>query len=290
MRDFTLADRVVWKLRRSIGGAGRRLLNAGATYRPIFVTGAVGSGTTFLALKLARTYECAGLVLESAHHVGPRSVLRVKSLGRVGSPRQYLEAVRPRPSWSADEIRRDLTALYRSVAFHSGSRVVDKGPVATMMRASVLHDAFPRADFVLVYRDPVVNLEGFRRKWDLFRNADLGSLIDFYAEIHDAFLGFRNAHPERTTVVGYEDLVTGGEARWDELARRLGLVETRRELRLRAPRHLVEDDRSNRAIMETARQRAAEHISSDERRRIEWELAGLHRRLESASMRAAASS
>ena len=42
--------------------------------------------------------------------------------------------------------------------------------------------------------------------------------------------------------------------------------------------------------METARQRAAEHFSSDERRRIEQELAGLLRRLESASMRAGASS
>ena len=290
MRDFTLTDRVVWKLRRSIGGAGRRLLNFGETYRPIFVTGAVGSGTTFLALKLARTYECAGLVLESAHHVGSRSVLRVKSLGRVGSPRQYLEAVRPHPSWRPDGIRRDLTALYRSVAFHPGSRIVDKGPVATMLRAPVLHQAFPDADFVLIYRDPVVNLEGFRRKWDLFRRADLGPLVDFYATIHREFLGFRNAHPERTTVVRYEDLVTGGEARWDELARRLGLVRTARELRLRAPRHLVEDDRSDRSIMETARQRATEHVSSDERRRIERELAGLLRRLESAEMPAGASS
>ncbi len=290
MRDFTLGDRIAWKLRRTIGGASRRLLNSGKSYRPIFVTGAVGSGTTFLALKLARSYECAGLVLESAHHVRARSVLRVRSLASLRSPAEYLERVRPRPTWTAQEIERDLTALYRSVAFHPGSRVVDKGPVATMMRASLLHQAFPRADFVLIYRDPVVNLEGFRRKWDLFRRADLDSLVDFYATIHREFLGFREEHPDRVTVVRYEDLVAGGGERLDVLARRLGLVRTVRELRLRAPRHLVEDDRSDRSIMETARQRAAEHFSSDERRRIEQELAGLLRRLESASMRAGASS
>ena len=133
MRDFTLGDRIAWKLRRTIGGASRRLLNSGKSYRPIFVTGAVGSGTTFLALKLARSYECAGLVLESAHHVRARSVLRVRSLASLRSPAEYLERRygthgRPRRS------ERDLTALYRSVAFHPVLAIVDKGPVATMMR------------------------------------------------------------------------------------------------------------------------------------------------------------
>lgn len=47
----------------------RQLRNFGREYRPIFVAGAMGSGTSLVAVALGSRFECAGVAYESAREV-----------------------------------------------------------------------------------------------------------------------------------------------------------------------------------------------------------------------------
>ena len=49
-------------------------------------------------------------------------------------------------------------------------------------------ECFPDARFLLVVRDPVANVEGFRRKWPTFGRAPLSDSIGFYRRTHERFL------------------------------------------------------------------------------------------------------
>ncbi len=59
--------------------------------------------------------------------------------------------------------------------------VVEKSTVVSLTHAGELKHLFARAKFILYYRDPVANIEGLRRKWRLFQNADLEALADFWS-------------------------------------------------------------------------------------------------------------
>lgn len=59
--------------------------------------------------------------------------------------------------------------------------VVEKSTVVSLTHARDLKHLFPRAKLILYYRDPVANLEGLRRKWALFRDAELEALADFWS-------------------------------------------------------------------------------------------------------------
>jgi len=71
---------------------------------------------------------------------------------------QYVKALREQQSWSVEEARHHLLALYRSRATGAGSVVIDKGPNSNLVRAAFLRRCFPGARFVLIFRDPVANV------------------------------------------------------------------------------------------------------------------------------------
>jgi hypothetical protein len=287
-----LTERVRRRLRRRVWapfdtrvlGAIRGRRNARREYTPVFVTGAMGSGTTFLALSLGQHYEFSCVVTESALEIAPTSALHLERIEAFASVAEYARAIESPSELGAAQARRDLLELYRRRASRSGRFALDKGPNANLVRAGLLARAFPEAHFVLVFRDPVVNVEGFRRKWPTFGRDSLEASIAFYARIHEAFLGIAPSLGERVTWVAYESLVGDHAAQLERIGARIGLPPALRPRALpRRGNHRGQSIRNvangEIGIVTDANETAYRGMAEAEIARIRASLAPLHARL-----------
>lgn len=203
--------------------AYRQLRWMGDRHRPVFVAGAMGSGTSLLALSLGSRFHVAGVVYENALEVSPRSFLHMAAVDSHQSVADYERAIQPHSNWSVEEGRKWLRRLYRATAQRSFPGIIDKGPNVHLVRAGFLAECFPDASFVLVVRDPVANLEGFRRKWPTFARAPLIESIGFYRRTHERFLELADQCSLDVVAIAYEDLVGRYEAVLSQLAEHLDL-------------------------------------------------------------------
>lgn len=217
--QFRLAN--LW--RNQIVPGARRYRNANRSFEPVFIAGAMGSGTTLLALALGQRFDVAGVITESARQISRRSPLWVDATEAFPSIRAYQDVIDEVDGTPA-ALREDLLGLYRSRAAYSGAVILDKGPNTNLVRADLLAQLFPSAPFVLIFRDPVSNIEGFRRKWSSFERDSLEESIRFYAEIHTGFLDLAEARGLRLHVVEYESLVQDLEPTLDCIGAKLGLA------------------------------------------------------------------
>jgi len=278
------ADRIAERVQT----AARRRRNAGRLYRPIFVAGAIGSGTSLLAASLGQRFAVAGVALESARQIDPRSCLWIDRLASYASIADYEGCLAPRPGWSVGAARDDLLDLYRSKADEPLDAFVDKGPNTNLVRAAFLHEAFPDGRFVLIFRDPVANVEGFRRKWVTFRKDTLDESIRFYAGIHERFLEQAEHFPEQCLAVEYEALVDDYDETLGRLAARLGLeaAAAPRPVSARAVGHgrgLRGVEAGRIRVVRDANQRAYATLDEADVARIRERLGPLHARLRSAA-------
>ena len=292
MGESSLLQRTSRRLRERVTEASdswvrrplRRLRNSGRSYRPIFVAGAMGSGTSLLAVAVGSRFETAGVAYESARDVSLDSFLHLRALSDYANVAEYAEALRPSPSWSMASAQAALQHCYRAVATGGSEFVVDKGPNANLVRAEFLASCFPAAPFLLVFRDPVVNLEGFRRKWPTFGNDSLEASIRFYKEIHERFLAAVPALGDRLIAVDYDRLVERFDQTLDEIGDRLGLrpAQTRRALKRRenSPGKGLRNVRDNRIhLVKDASQKAYERLAPNVVEEIRAALAPIHERL-----------
>jgi hypothetical protein len=210
----------------------RQARNRRREYQPIFVTGAIGSGTTLLAFSLGQRFDCACVIEESALQISRKSFLYVPHPDLFASIREYRQSFTADASWSPERGRRDLMELYRSYASGPSDVVFDKGPNANLLRVAFLDRCFPTARFVMIFRDPVANIEGFLRKWKLFGGEPISESIRFYREIHERFLDAVAGLGDRVTIIEYEDLVEHYESMMELLRDRLGVDPSTRMRRL----------------------------------------------------------
>lgn len=266
--------------------AGQRRRNAGRVFRPIFVAGAIGSGTSLLAASLGQRFAVAGVAMESARDVAPSSCLWIDRVMSFDSIRAYEEKLAPGADWSVAQAREDLLDLYRSRAAGDpdAEAFVDKGPNTNLVRARFLADAFPDAHFVLIFRDPVANVEGFRRKWITFGNDRLEESVRFWAAIHESFLEQAKSFPDRWISVEYEALVERYEEVLAGLAASLGIEAAERTHPV-AARYVgkvrglrgVEDGRIT--VLRDSNARSYATLEEDDIARIREALGPLHARL-----------
>jgi hypothetical protein len=292
MAQYSVADRVRRRLRRHVAepfdrevrARARRWRNAGREYRPIFVCGASGGGTSLLALSLGQTFDCAAVLYESTDQVPERSVLHIPHLNTFPSVDAYQRSIAPTPAWSVDDARRDLLFCYRSYASGPSEVVIDKGPDANLLRAGFLARCFPRGAFVGIFRDPTANVEGFRRKWKVFGNDTLDASIRFYTLLFDTFLREAEAMPERAVLVEYERLVASPEKSLAALGARLGLAPARTRRRLWTSPNIegmgIRNVQNNEiGFVRDANQRARDRLAPAELAALDSALAPLRERL-----------
>jgi hypothetical protein len=266
----------------------RALRNSGRTFRPIFVGGASGSGTSLLALSVGQHLDCAGVIYETNFQVARDSFLHVPHLDTFANAGEYQAFMTPKPDWEVDAARGALQACYRRYCSGSSEFVVDKGPDINLVRAAFLHHCYPDAHHVLIFRDPVANVEGLRRKWRVFGDGPLDATIGFWHDIHRAFLNAAAAMPGRAHAVEYEALVEAPDAVLTTLAERLAIPRSAQGQRLRESPNVegqgirnVSDGKIG--YVTDANQRARARLAPDEADRIETALAPLERELREAS-------
>ncbi len=220
----------------------------------------------------------------------PSSCLWLDRVVSFDSIHAYEEKLAPRADWSAAQAREDLLDLYRSRAAGDPDTqaFVDKGPNTNLVRARFLADAFPDASFVLIFRDPVVNIEGFRRKWLTFGNDRLEESVRFWAAIHESFLEQAKSFPDRWISVEYEALVERYEEVLAGVAARLGIegIERTRPVAARdvgKGRGLrgVEGGRIN--VVRDANARSYAILEGDDIAQIRESLGPLHARLRASA-------
>lgn len=184
----------------------------------------MGSGTTLLSFELGQNFEVAGVVEESALQVSPRSFLRVPPIAKHDSIASYLGSLERDAAWDIESARNDLQSLYRAHAVRAGSIVIDKGPNASLMRSEFFWACYPEAWTIMIFRDPVANIEGFRRKWRLFGSSDLTESIRFYRTLHECFLDSMDRREgRRVLMLSYESLVSALPEALTVIHERVGL-------------------------------------------------------------------
>lgn len=290
--SMSLLSRVRRRLRRQVAepldeavfAPLRRWRNAGREYRPVFVGGASGSGTSFLSLSLGQHFDCAGVIYETNFQVARDSVLYVPDIDAFESVEAYQRHMTPKPDWSVERGRRDLLDMYRAYASGPSDTVIDKGPDINLLRIEFLAQCFPEGSFLLVFRDPVANVEGLRRKWKTFGREPLETTLRFYRDIHECFLERVETMPERMVAVEYERLVADHAGTLDEVGRRLGLRPARSARRLASSPNVegrgIRNVRGGRiGVVRDANQRARERLAPAEVEAILDALGSLHERL-----------
>lgn len=258
-------------------------------FRPVFVAGAMGSGTSLTAVLLGQTFACGALINESARQISKRSPLFVDRTENYGTVKRYREAITPDARLTPELVRSELLTLYRSYADGPGDVAIDKGPNTNMTRAALLTKAFPDGRFVFVFRDPVSNIEGFRRKWANFGNDPLARSVDFYREIHEEFLDFAEVSGIPLEVVEYERLVEAPEAVLRCLGESLSLQPATKARKLedksKAPggRGIRNVQGSRVSVVRGATKESYEGMSVEDVELIRRELGPLHNRMQRAA-------
>jgi len=166
----------------------------------------MGSGTSLLAAKLMKRFVCSGVVWESALAMRAGSPLHMFPMDAYPTLEHY-RAAADMPCGLVEMARKDHEQLYNTVAANRGRHVVDKAPNVSLLRADFLAECFPTAPFIVIFRDPAANIEGFRRKWPLCRHASLEANIDFYEWLHARILASSAEQSGRVHWVEYERLV-----------------------------------------------------------------------------------
>lgn len=265
-------------------GSIRSRRNASKEWTPVFVTGAMGSGTTLVALSLGQRCDFACVVTESVREVASDCFLHVPRIEEFSSISSYLSALCPREEWSHERARRDLLALYRRHATGGSRFALDKAPNANLVRASLLARSFPDSHFVAVFRDPAANIEGFRRKWRTFAAESLDASVHFYRALYSSFLGALPTLGGRVTWVEYESFVEEPEKMLDSITRRVGLspASARRRLPERGnhPGQGIRNVRGNRiGVVRDANESAYRNLEPAEIERIRTGLGPIHERM-----------
>jgi hypothetical protein len=183
-------------------------------FRPVWVCGVAGCGNTVTAALLHERFEVAGFADESALYAPSGSPFAIRSSRTFDTVAAFQAAMMMAPGLTPAELRQALAVQYRRETElpKSGRVIIDKAPNTHMLRAAMLHAAYPSGRFVLVFRDPLGHIEGMRRKWDLFGKATLDEVCSFWRNLHEQFL--IDIHPFRSQVIGftYEEFVADAES------------------------------------------------------------------------------
>lgn len=217
-------------LRQAITGTLRERLLSKAKYRPIFICGISGSGTSLLANLLDERFLTCGVANESALNV-PDDHVRMGPADSYNSLAEYAKALKAIKDYPSNFVRDCYTRLYRSHtrASRKSNAIIDKAPNAHLMRAAKMAEAFTDGYFVFVFRDPVDQIEGLRRKWTLFRDAEISDLCLFVKDCHDTFLTDSAAFPDRRAIISYEDFLVHHDQMLDWIRHDAGLITRRKE-------------------------------------------------------------
>jgi hypothetical protein len=269
------------------GGPIRRIANRSLEFNPIFITGIIGSGTTLVTELLKSNFEFGSVYMETAHMVPRKSPLAIKKPNDFSSVLEYIDSMPFPKSASPERVRQFHQDAYR---FHAGWRpsllnAIDKCPNYTLARSADLKKAFPNSRFIVIFRDPVANVEGLQRKWRLFREAAPDESIHLYKELYERFLGEAEGFNDSVIYLDYDAFVKSPDHLYSYLSESWGMTRLEEHRKIRKPSArkggLRGVAQGGVTIDQTASKRSRDSVSAETVESIDSELAALHGRLKS---------
>jgi len=213
---------------RAVRGAFLPLKN---DTEPLFICGAMGSGTTLITRLIDQHFHVNGVANETALQIPRRSPLSIRGSHNYQSLEELSRALFVHPDVDPITVRVDLLSYYRRIQRRKGEDgkevvVVDKAPNAHLVRTPALRAAFPRCKFLFIYRDPISAVEGLRRKWAVCAAAPFEHVARFWVLLHETF--------ERDTAFFRDDVIAVPyEVLTEDPDRVLAAIETAVPLRRR---------------------------------------------------------
>lgn len=195
---------------------------------PLFICGAMGSGTTLITRLIDQHFHVAGVANETALQIPRGSPLHVRSSYRYTSLHQMARALFVPPDVDPITLRVDLLDYYRRIQRTKGPDadevvVVDKAPNAHLVRAAALRAAFPRSKFLFIYRNPISAVEGLRRKWSVCADAPFEHVTRFWVLLHETFERDTAFFRDDVIPIPYEVLTEDPERVLDAIERQVPL-------------------------------------------------------------------
>lgn len=204
----------------------RRLLKWFDTdFYPIFICGTAGGGTTLLSSLIDQRYAISVNERESALGLPEHSELSFNPASSYDSIENYLSDMLVDVNIADEKVREELIALYQKKPIYpkASNWVLDKAPNTHLRRATILNRVFPEAKFVLVVRDPVANIEGWRRKWPLFAETSFSELCDAWELLFREFLRDTRDFSDQVYIVSFENLISNTDEFMERISKFLGL-------------------------------------------------------------------
>lgn len=195
--------------RRGLKNGGFKRLSD-VNFRPVFICGASGSGTTLINGLLDQQYENEFCLHESDRMKEADPDLFIEHSSFYENLDTYYKDLIRVDAYSTTRIRRAKLNLYRQLSNYPrySDVILDKAPNSHLVRIGKLYKAFPLAKIVLIYRDPVETIEGLMRKWpQLFGRAGVSALCEFWNQTHLSFLEQTNSVRDDVFAVSYKNLV-----------------------------------------------------------------------------------
>lgn len=178
-------------------------------FHPVFIVGASGSGTTLLAALLHQKYKNALYLAESARMATSGKDLYIKKVHQYPTTRIYQQSLFIPDSVPVNHIKKQILRLYQCELEYPkvSNIVIDKAANSHLTRAKLLKAAFPNSKFVLIFRDPVENIEGMKRKWQPFREDPLEDVCQLWETMHEKFLSDIQPFEQDVLMIEYAQLV-----------------------------------------------------------------------------------
>ncbi|MGI9629084.1 MAG: sulfotransferase family protein [Longimicrobiales bacterium] len=203
---------------------------------PLFICGAMGSGTTLITRLVDQHFHTNGVANETALQLPRSSPLHIRGSHRYKSLDEMTQSMFVPADADPITVRVDLLDYYRRIQRRKGPDakevvVVDKAPNAHLLRTSALRAAFPRSKFLFIYRNPISAVEGLRRKWAVCARAPFDHVARFWVLLHESFERDTAFFRDDVIPVPYETLTEDPERVLDvlealvPLKRRKGLKE-----------------------------------------------------------------
>jgi len=181
--------------------------------RILYITGISGSGTTLLYRLLSQYFETRACI-SSTFELPESSPFFMKKVDSFNTLEDYLKAMLDHNEISTITYQTIYGSEYLNRLFKhknyinlNKNIVIDTAPILHQLRAKKLREAFPKAQFILVFRNPANSIEGLRRKWKLFSECDISYLCDFWEFSHKQFIKDTSSFSKDVYWLSYERLI-----------------------------------------------------------------------------------
>lgn len=195
----------------------------------VFITGVSGSGTSLLHKLLDQRYENAASITIKKRTFD-QTPLKINTVDSYQSLLDYRNHISIPDTFTDRKIRSSYLTLYRNTLYRktcsnkrNSNIILDQAPILYQVRAKRLKAVFPQAKFLLIFRNPIMSVEGLRRKWKLYRNADLAELCDFWETLHRKFIADTASFASDVMGISYERLIQAVDPSLAEVAHFCGL-------------------------------------------------------------------